>query len=769
MKSSFIWTLLFFFLGTQFLPAADLVINEFMADNDNVLQDEDGDYSDWIEIHNVSSNAINLNGWYLTDDIGDLAKWTFPATNIPAYGFLVLFASNKDRALAGSELHTNFKLTSNGEYLALVEPDGMTAAYEYNPTFPEQFSDWSYGLNTNLVERLYFTNASPGATNRGGTAGYAPVPDFSFDTGFYTNAISLTLSVTSGAAVIRYTLDCSEPDETSTAYTLPLNIQSRIGDSNYFSLFITATNRWGWLPDWNPPAGEVFKATVVRARTYEPGKAPSPIMTKTYFVDTNIWSRYPTLPVISIVSDEKHLFSDANGIYVPGDTGNNYGQGWERPAHITLIETNGALGFAQDFGIRIQGETSMQSPHKGLLVFARSEYGDADLDYRLFPNVRSSARDLTEFKRFMIRAWSSNRKFAFIPDTYTQNLLAGHDLDIQDYRPCMVFINGEYWGLQEIRESNKNPWYYHYHYGIDRDDPGFDILLGDRATVDEGDAVHWNNMINYINVNDMSLPVNYEYIQTQVDTENFILYIMHSAFSTKFDWPGQNEAKWRPRTPDGRWRWIQFDMDHSFGHPYNTDMLAQVLSNRPHPLLVDLLVNETFKHAFINCYADYMNTALRTDIMLGHFKAFTDTLRPYMPEFRDRWQLNYDWETQLNNMSNNIAGRVNFVRQNLVNKFALSGTVDLTLDISGSGDGKIVINDRITIDEETPGISASVYPWQGVYFQDVPVMLRAVPSKGSVFSRWSGAVSSPSNPVTILLSQAATVTAIFNESDPSLW
>ncbi|MEM7395941.1 MAG: FN3 associated domain-containing protein, partial [Verrucomicrobiota bacterium] len=418
----------------------------------------------------------------------------------------------------------NFKLTGDGEYLALVQPDGTTICHAYDPSYPEQFDDWSYGLNTNQTGFLFFTNATPGAANVGGTAGVAPIPAFSFPSGFYTNAFALSLSTTSG--VIRYTIDSSEPNGSSPLYAAPLNIQSRIGDSNYFSLFVTTTNPFAWLPPWNPPAGEVFKATVVRARTFEAGKAPSPIVTRTYFVDTNIWQRYSTLPVVSIVSDEEHLFSDATGIYVPGDTGNNYGQGWERPAHISLIETNGEIGFQQDLGIRIQGSTSIRSPHKGLLVFARSEYGDADLDYRLFPGARSKAGRLTEFKRFMIRAWSSFRGRAFIYDTYTQQLLAEHDLDIQDYRPCVVFINGEYWGLQEIRESSKNPFYYESHYDIDRDDPGVDILLGGGNTVDEGDSVHWDNMLAYIAANDMSQPEHYAYIQAQLDTENFMLYIM---------------------------------------------------------------------------------------------------------------------------------------------------------------------------------------------------------------------------------------------------
>lgn len=134
----------FFTLASLFLsPAwADPIISEFLASNDSEYADEDGEYSDWIEIHNPDPVAVDMAGWHLTDNAGNLDKWTFPSVSIPANGYLVVFASNKDRA--GSELHTNFKLSSGGEYLALVKPDGVTRTSEFNP-FPAQNTDVSYG------------------------------------------------------------------------------------------------------------------------------------------------------------------------------------------------------------------------------------------------------------------------------------------------------------------------------------------------------------------------------------------------------------------------------------------------------------------------------------------------------------------------------------------------------------------------------------------------------------------------------------------------
>ncbi len=207
------------------------------------------------------------------------------------------------------------------------------------------------------------------------------------------------------------------------------------------------------------------------------------MITNSYFVDPGITTRYATLPVISIASDSKNLFDHHEGIYVPGYTHRtgqsgtgNYFQDWEKPAHIEFFEPGGNPGFAQDVGISIQGGSSPASPQKGLHVFARSTYGENRISYPLFENDPSSARELNEFKRFMIRAWGSLITGALFNDAYAHRLLAENDIDIQAYRPAVVFMNGEYWGIHELREASKNSWYYQYHHGIDRDDPGYDIV-----------------------------------------------------------------------------------------------------------------------------------------------------------------------------------------------------------------------------------------------------------------------------------------------------
>jgi spore coat protein CotH len=152
--------------------AAQPIISEFMADNASVLADEDGAYEDWIELHNPGAAAINLDGCYLTDDAQNLTKWRLPAQTLPPGGNLVIFASQKNRAVAGAQLHTNFKLDANGEFLALVATNGSSVVCSFGSAFPKQYRNISHGFQTqgaNTTLRVgqagYLVSHTPGAVN----------------------------------------------------------------------------------------------------------------------------------------------------------------------------------------------------------------------------------------------------------------------------------------------------------------------------------------------------------------------------------------------------------------------------------------------------------------------------------------------------------------------------------------------------------------------------------------------------------------------------
>ncbi|HMO66646.1 MAG TPA: lamin tail domain-containing protein [Verrucomicrobiota bacterium] len=181
--------------------AADPVISEFMAANRTTLRDDDGAFSDWIELHNRAATAVSLNGWFLTDTAANLTRWRLPAVTLQPGEYFVVFASGKHRTNATAVLHTNFSLDRGGEYLALVRPDGVTVASEFAPAYPPQQDDVSYGRETTTLEAEgHFARPTPGAANAAAGPGFAPAVAFSAASQAFTAPFALELSAAHPAA-----------------------------------------------------------------------------------------------------------------------------------------------------------------------------------------------------------------------------------------------------------------------------------------------------------------------------------------------------------------------------------------------------------------------------------------------------------------------------------------------------------------------------------------------------------------------------------------
>jgi len=586
-----------------------------------------------------------------------------------------------------------------------------------------------------------------------------PAPQFSRAGGLYPQGFKLELYTDNPALEILYTLDGSEPSKDNLnaqnplqrtyRYQQALTIQSRSGDANVFSLFVTSNDHQSWLPEWHPPQGEVFKATVVRAKTFHPQtNSTSPTVAHTYFVDRDIYQRYPTLPIVSLSADYQDLFDPDSGIYTPAIPTGNF---WipyrynERTmlANVEFFEIGGKAVFNGLYEVSLQGSTSRSSPQKGLMVVTDVWYGNKTIRYPLFHNTESEASQITEFKQFVMRGWGSARDWpVFFSDAYHQTLLAKADIEIQAYRPVIVFINGEYWGLHELREAIKNPEYLSYRTGIDPVNPGFDILVEYQGDVDEGDRLQWVSLVDFVTSHDLSLDENYQVVSQQVDIDNFIVYIIHGVFTGKKDWPGHNEARWRPRVEGGKWRWLQFDMDHglnSDGRP-EYDMLAHIMTvgAKPHPLFNALLKNQQFKEQFINTYLDYLNSYFLKAVEIDHFTNMVNELEPYIAEYQQRWQLNQNWEQGKVYALRIIERREAVRRSQLMRNFKLRRVYQVTL-ITDPGKGMIKIN-SIMINEDLPGV-ADPASWTGRYLVGVPIQVTAIPKPGYTFAYWEGVSS----------------------------
>lgn len=726
---------------------SQVVINEMMSNNQSAYTDEDGDYSDWLELYNMGGTPVNLNGFGLSDNPDSLLRWQFPNYTLNPGAFLLIWCSGKDRDSI-QPFHTNFSIDSRGEPVFLSDNagnvlDNFTAVY-----LPQ---DISFGRITDgSAGEYYLSVSSPGYSNNGtGTysGAIADKPAFTIPGGLYTTAQQVGLSCLITGAEIRYTLDGSDPVETSPLYIGPLTVDSRAADTNYYSTIRTCYQVHLWLPDWYPPQGNVFKANIIRARIFKTGYLPGPVMTQTYFVDPAMMTRYGNLPVISIVSDPKNLFNDTTGIYVPGITYQpgtffaNYYEDWHRPANVEMYEPGGVQAFNSNFKISINGVSSRSSSQKGLNINASGDFGDTKISWPLFAGSETKAKYISKFDKIKIRAWGSDRNSTLFRDAFAAELMGNSMDEVEAYRPVVVFIDGEYWGLQEMRERNRNGSWFQEHFLIDKDNPGFDILDDAGATVIEGDQVSWNAIKSFMDSNTMSDSAAYAYACTQIDIRSFMLNYMSSIYFSRGDWPGQNEAVWKPKMPGKKWRWIQWDMDNIAGfylNPWYDCFNQAIVGSRgygPSDLFVNFLQNTGFRNDFINLFADYMNTDFLPALLQAKVDSMKNVLLPYITEYQNRWQTNYTWINQVDSMKWWLGLRQQFCRQQILTTWSLPAQYNLTLNVSDTAKGNIRVS-TIFLDKNTRRINPGTYPWSGIYFQSVPVPVTAIAKPGYRFVEW---------------------------------
>lgn len=457
-----------------------VVISEFLASNSQVLADAEGDFPDWIELQNTGNVPVNLLGWTLTDDPANPAKWRLPATNLNAGGFLVVFASGKDRAVAGAPLHTSFSLSADGEYLGLFAPEGRTAASEFAPAFPPQKADVSYGIRSG--QAFYFKPPSPGAANAGGFADWVGAPQFSQTRGFFEVPFDLTLSSGTPGAVLRYTTNGTWPTATTgLVYSGPLRIRET-------TLLRAAAFKDGLQPSPVKTHTYLFLSDVIRQST---NGAPPPGWPSSWGSNTRDYGMDPdivdspayrnqiipalkSLPSFSVVTDLKHLFDPTTGIYAnPGQDGRD----WERPCSLELVFPDGSKGFQIDAGIRIRGgfSRSTGNPKHALRFFFRESYGASKLKFPLFGNGGTDEFDAFDLRTFQNYSWSfqGDSQGVFIRDQFSRDtqLAMGRQGERGQY--YHLYINGQYWGLYNTCERPEAAYAATY-YGGDKDD--YDVI-----------------------------------------------------------------------------------------------------------------------------------------------------------------------------------------------------------------------------------------------------------------------------------------------------
>jgi hypothetical protein len=746
---------------------ADLRINEIMASNLLTIKDENGDSSDWVELYNPDSVAVNLQGWALSDSASNPLKWIFGSVSIQPGQRLVVWASSKNRP-NGPQIHTSWAISASGESILLTNPSG---------TLVDQFPsiavarDVSMGRQPDGTGPLYFfTQATPGTANI--TTGYPTEtlaqPVFSVAGGMRTTSATVAITSTVVGGTIRYTLDGSDPIESSPVYSVPITLSSRVGQANGISMIRTNNQSVGapYYEGWQQPSGEVYKINVLRARVFKTNVLPSRITTQSYLIDPLGAGRF-SLPMISISSSSENFFSAETGIYVVGNY-NNYsqdGSAWERPGHIEFYETGGSLAFQGEIGIRLHGGTTVSRPRKSLRIYSRNPTGKVPFAHKIFPD-----KSVAIFDTFLLRNSGNDWGQAIFRDAMVSALAAPTGIDRQHVRPVVVFLDGEYWGVHNLRDRF-DEGYYLNHYGLgDLQFSQLEICSCNSSwpSADSGEPTlvsDFTDIINRAGNNEFATAAGYAALASRIDIDNYIDYNAIEIWCGNTDWPGNNQRVWRAVTPntsaganarlDGRWRWLLYDTDFGLGLDFfyvigygdgpNHNTLAHATTSTGTDwsnnevgtrLLRKALDNQTFKRKFINRFADLLNTSLSANNATATLDQFQATYSPNMSEHVLRWRQPIDWTGVLARIRNYVQLRPAAVRSHIVSKFGLSGSANLVVNVNDATQGVVTVN-TIALQNTTVGVPANPYPWNSVYFKGVSLPIRAQAKSGYEFVSWS--------------------------------
>jgi gliding motility-associated-like protein len=673
-----------------------VVINEFSCANKNTILDNYNEYEDWIELYNAGATAVDLTGYYLSDSKNNPTKWPIPSGVIPPGGFRLFFASKRNVVNAGFS-HTNFKLTQNSsEEVVFTDPTGTII--DSLTIRPNQL-DHSNGRTTNGGATWgVFNIPTPNAANTGAFNSYAPKPLFSIGPGFYSGSQSLIISTTDPTCTIRYTTDGSDPLPTSTAYTGPINIAQH---------------------------------TLIRARCYSssPGVLPGFIETNTYFIGAP-----HTLPVVSLGGNFNSLFNSWGGLRLPSS--------------FEYFDKTGAFQFEGYGESDKHGNDSWAYGQKGIDYVVRDEYGYEDeFDYQIF-----ESKTRQNYQRLIIKAAASDNYTGFggpschIRDAFIQSLSqrAGLALDSRTNANCIVYINGQYWGVYELREKHMDPDYTEYYYGQEEEDLDWLSYWGG-LTVRYGSAADWNDLYNFITNNSMANQANYNSAANRIDVQSVIDYMIINTWSVNSDWVNWNSMWWRGNgTPNVKWRYVNWDMDNTFnlgqnysGWPtttYNADPCGLSNSftnagpNMGHfDIFNALMENPGFKSLFVNRYAQLTQSYFSCDYALAFLDSMIANIAPEMPGQIARWGGNVaTWQNNVQLMRNQILGRCSVITQGIIDCYDVVGPYGIMVDVTPVASGKVKWDTNIM----------QTYPNTTSYFGDVSATLTAIAEPGFNFSHW---------------------------------
>lgn len=672
---------------------AQLIINEIMQSNIDCVMDDLNEFPDsWVEVYNAGNDDVNLSAYRLGDSDNADKAWILPGQVVKAGGYALIYCDKEAQGL-----HTDFRLESGKGCNVYLFKDGevadMISGLKKQPA-----PNIAYGRQTDGADEWgYQATPTPGKQNCGSTCkDILGEPVFSTAGKVVTDnsTISIVLTLPEDApegTEIRYTTNGSEPTASSKRYDAPIKFSN---------------------------------TTVIRAKLFCDGYLSPRSTTQSYIY----MNRELTLPVISIVTDSKYLYDNKIGIYVEGtynDKQHNYEYDWRRPINIEMYETDGTTcALNQLCETRVQGGATRTNDIKSLAVYANKRFGEKRFKYEFFPEDRPG---ITDFKSFLLRNSGNDFNGLYLRDAIIQRTMIKHgvDMDWQAWQPAVIFINGKYIGMENIRErSNADNIYTNYDglEDIDMFENWYDLKEGD-----------WENR-NAFEAFYTERGHTWQEFEEWMDVEEFMNLMITNLFFCNLDFPGNNIVMWRPKTEDGRWRWILKDTDFGlglYGRDVNYNTIEWLYDNNYDSgnawantaeatrLFRRLMDDEDFRREFIDHCAIYMGDFLNSkgvreiwdpmyELIAKEYKVHHDNRNPWWP----------DYNSEVNNVRKWINARPGKFYTMLRNFYGLAPEVPLTINSNlypSDYEGMTVTMNGIKL--TTPVFDGKFYPGRTLHLQ----------------------------------------------------
>ncbi len=474
---------------------------------------------------------------------------------------------------------------------------------------------------------------------------------FSHTSGWYPSAILLDIHKEKNQGDIYYTLNGDKPDTLNgTKWRFPIVLTSTPKHIGLLSEIPTTPLQGERFYVWKKPQKKSPQANIIRAQLFANGVPVGDEIVGFYMIGDEASRENSRFPVVSLITDSIHLFDYESGIYVPGlqhdinhqseDHGNYYGSGseWERPAYMLFFESDNDLVLEQLIDIRIHGGYTRRFPVKTLRLYAKNSYGTGTFDHDIFENQHRQ-----EFKRLLLRNAGQEFNKSYLGDVLMAAVASGSGMEYQLYRPSVVYINGEYWGIHNIRERIDKYFLANFH-GLHTE--RVDLIKFDNGfELEEGDWNAFNAMWDNISNHDMSIPAVFDEFCEMVDIDNLIDHYVYKIFFGVYDWGSTNIRIWRPKITGGKFRWIFFDNDGGFrDHEFDGFMHALEPNGPdwPNPawstmMFRNLMQNRTFRNNFLHRMALHLNTTFCEDNLLQAIDDLHVLYEPEMERHIARW------------------------------------------------------------------------------------------------------------------------------------